>query len=66
MNALEITRNEWDAATTHGGDYYIYLVTNALSQKPTIEVLRDPSAYVESSRLSLTPQRFLLDLRAKK
>jgi hypothetical protein len=66
MNALEITRNEWDAATTHGRDYHIYLVTNALSQKPSIEVLRDPFAYVESSQLSLTPQRFLLDLRTQK
>ena len=65
MNSLEITRNEWDAASQHGSNYYLYLVTNTLSQKPSIEVLRDPFSYVDSSQLALTPQRYLLDLRAQ-
>ena len=65
MNALEITRNEWKAASQHRGDYYIYIVTEALSQNPKVEVLRDPFAYVEGSRLTLTPQRYVLDLRTK-
>jgi len=65
MNALEITRNEWEAASVHRGDYYIYIVTEALSQKPKVEVLRDPFAYVEGSQLTLTPQRYVLGLRSQ-
>ena len=64
MNALEITRNEWKAASEHLEDYYIYLVTEALSQKPKVEVLRNPYALVQARELTLEPQRYVLDLRA--
>ncbi|MBO6701103.1 MAG: DUF3578 domain-containing protein [Pseudomonadales bacterium] len=64
MNSLEITRNEWEAARNHRDSYHLYLVTNVLSPKPTIEVLRNPVDYVDSSKLILEPLRFQLDLRS--
>lgn len=62
MNKLEITRNEWQAASEHLEEYYIYLVMQALSQNPVVEVIRNPYELVKASKLALQAQRYLLDL----
>jgi hypothetical protein len=43
--------------------YYLYVVTSALSDKPIIERLCNPAAYVERGQLSCEPIVYELDLR---
>lgn len=65
INSIEITRNEWLAAQapTNRGRYFIYLVTDALSVAPQIEVIKDPFGYVENNVLTVEPSTWELSLR---
>jgi hypothetical protein len=63
---VDLTVNEWQAACHQANRhrYCIYLVTNALSANPRIEVLRNPAAFVESKTLSCDPIVYELQLRS--
>jgi hypothetical protein len=65
VSAVCFTINEWQAACrpTKRDRYYVYVVTNALSQTPVIERICNPAAYVESGQLACDPIVYELDLR---
>jgi hypothetical protein len=54
---INLTVNEWNAASTPNlrGRYYLYIVTNCLSSKPSIERMRDPIGFVENNQVGCTP-----------
>lgn len=53
--SIELTANEWFAASTHRSSYWLYLVTNCLSDNPSIQKLQDPFSLVEEGTFTLTP-----------
>ena len=57
--------NEWKAAQRLdiAHRYYIYLVSNVVSNRPRVEKLENPSRLIRSKTLSLEPIRYRLDLR---
>jgi hypothetical protein len=61
-----LTVNEWNAARTPARSerYFIYLVTNALSAKPSIERLPNPAALVGEGKITCEPIVYVLDLRS--
>lgn len=42
INEVIMTKKEWEAAKSHGDNYFIYLVSNVLRQEPNVEILRNP------------------------
>jgi hypothetical protein len=65
ISAIELTANEWAAARDerHSDRYHLYLVTEALSKTPRIEILQAPYAYVSRGELALDASVYQLDLR---
>jgi hypothetical protein len=65
ISTIDITANEWAAAQheQHRDCYHLYLVTEALSKTPRIEVLQAPYGYVSRGELALDPSVYQLDLR---
>lgn len=65
ISTVTLTVNEWHAARDPDSRdrYNIYLVFNALSDKPSIEIIRNPASIVEEFKLSCTPIVYELDLR---
>lgn len=65
INGIEISRNEWNAAQNpkYRDHYHIYLVREALSTNPKIEIMKDPFGYVESGSLMAEPSTWELSLR---
>ena len=55
VSAVDLTANEWMAALQKNSQYHIYIVTEALSATPSIEVLRNPGNYVREGKLELAP-----------
>lgn len=68
VTSIELTRNEWHAAQQPRTreHYRIYVVTEALSTHPKIEVIANPHRYVEEAILSISPSVYELSLRAQK
>lgn len=64
INDIILTRNEWDKAQdlALANDYYIYLVTS-ITNKPKIEVLRNPVNYVSDGKLNIVVESYSLSLR---
>lgn len=64
INDIILTRNEWDKAQDPAlaNDYFIYLVTN-LTNKPKIEILRNPASYVNDGKLGISVESYSLSLR---
>ena len=60
-----MTDNEWKAAQAEGGRYKIYIVTEALSKTPKIEVLGNPFQYVDEDKLDFKSILFRLSLIEK-
>jgi hypothetical protein len=67
MFAINLTVNEWEAARNPANRdrYRIYLVRQALSARPKIQILRNPARAVESGELSCEPIVYELDLRSR-
>ena len=65
ISTIDITANEWAAAQhkLYRNRYYLYLVTEALSKTPRIEILQEPYAYVSRGELTLDTSVYQLDLR---
>src|SRR5262249_21633664 len=42
VSSLVLTRTEFQAAKTYKEKYCIYVVTNVMKERPTIEIIRDP------------------------
>jgi len=64
INDIILTRNEWDKAQDPAlaGDYFIYLVTS-ITNKPKIEILRNPAHYVDDGKLGISVESYSLSLR---
>lgn len=64
INSIEITANEWAAAVAQetAKRYHIYLVTDVYSNNPTVEILRDPSEWVNQKKLFIIPSVLSLSL----
>lgn len=64
INEIILTRNEWAKAQDPvlANDYFIYLVTN-ITNKPKIEILRNPASYVMDEKLDIEVESYSLSLR---
>ncbi len=67
INGIEITRNEWKAANDPkiAEQYWIYLVKEALSQSPKIEVFKHPAKRVATGELCIETSVYELSLHSK-
>ena len=67
ISCVDLTANEWNAAGNKRNceRYFIYIVTNALSESPTIEKMRNPFGFVSNNELQLEPIVYELSLSAK-
>ncbi|PKN81929.1 MAG: hypothetical protein CVU47_04960 [Chloroflexi bacterium HGW-Chloroflexi-9] len=55
FTSLNLTRNEWDAAQSHGPCYELWLVSSVLSSSPRYAVLLDVPAAMSQGRVSIEP-----------
>lgn len=64
IDSVVITRNEWNAAQNpkFKDNYYLYLVRNALTKKPTIEKLLNPVKWVNDEEFQIEPSQYSLKL----
>jgi hypothetical protein len=64
INDIILTRNEWDKAQDPvlANSYFIYLVTN-ITNKPKIEILKNPANYVNDGKLGISVESYSLSLR---
>jgi Domain of unknown function (DUF3883) len=60
FSSIDITGNEWRAAELHGENYVLVLVTRAVSERPRIALLWNPSNLVDSGNLQVQPMSFRL------
>ena len=65
IDGLLITAKEWMAALEHGSRYHIYLVTDVMRPKPTIEIIGGPAALESSGLLSARTAVWTLDLSGR-
>lgn len=62
VSNLVLTRTEYRAAETHKEKYCIYLVTDVMKEKPTIEIIRDPIKRIDAGELTATVDAWLVGL----
>jgi hypothetical protein len=60
LTGVEITANEWRAAAEHRSSYSLILVAECLSSTPTVQLIRDPFALLESGDLLAEPSSWSL------
>lgn len=61
INSVEITENEWRAASVKYNKYYIYLVNNALTKDiKIIEKINNPKLLVDNEIIEISPSVFEL------
>ena len=61
INSVEITENEWRAASTNYNKYYIYLVNNALTKNiKIIEKINNPKLLVDKKTIEISTSVFEL------
>jgi hypothetical protein len=66
ITSIDITSNEWKAASDHKDKYFLYLVTNALTTTtPPVEILKNPWSYVDRGELEIKPIVHELSLQLK-
>ena len=66
LNEIILTVKEWQKATEDSlcDKYLIYLVTNVLT-KPNLEIIRNPSSYVQAKKLEISVESYSLSLHGK-
>jgi len=62
INEVIMTKNEWEAAKSHGPKYFIYLVPNVLRQHPAVEVLRDPAGKEGNGDIAISVNSWAVQL----
>ncbi len=66
ITSIDITSNEWKAASDHKDKYFLYLVTKALTTTtPPVEILKNPWSYVDRGELEIKPIVHELSLQLK-
>ena len=63
VSNLVLTANEYSAAKDHKSKYCIYLVTNVMKERPTIEIIRDPLKRIKSGELTAEISAWLIGLQ---
>ena len=68
ITSVDLTENEWKAASKpeNRKKYYLYLVTEALSDSPPIQILRNPWDRVNNGELGIRPTVHELSLHLLK
>ncbi|UJW75792.1 MrcB family domain-containing protein [Rhizobium sp. SL42] len=62
VSGLIVTANEWQAAVKYGASYHVYVVTNAMHGKATIEIIQDPAKLVEAGHVTISEAAWALSL----
>ncbi len=62
---IEITAQEWSAATQYRRSYWLYLVVHCLSKKPVIQMIKDPFGISRDGKFSLYPLLWRLELNGE-
>jgi len=65
VDGLLITAKEWMAAIEHGSRYHIYVVTDVMRPRPSIEIIGGPAALESSGLLSAKAAVWALDLSSR-
>ena len=60
FTGIDMTANEMNAATTHGSNYWLYLVAGCLTATPKIQAIQNPIGRLTSGEWSATPAVFSL------
>lgn len=55
FGSIDITAGEWNAATTLGDRYRLYLVANCCTKAPVIQRLQNPAQLIQNGRAQLIP-----------
>ncbi|MCF6150532.1 MAG: DUF3883 domain-containing protein [Candidatus Kuenenia sp.] len=58
ISIIELSTNEWDAARILKKNYNIFLVFQALTENPRIEIINDPYTKINSGKITLIPSDF--------
>jgi hypothetical protein len=58
-----LTANEFLAAKAHKSKYCIYLVTDVMKERPTIEIIRDPLQRIAAGELTAEIAAWLIGLQ---
>lgn len=58
--SFELTAQEWAAAETHRGRYWVYLVADCRSTAPKVEKINDPFGMMSKGQLAATPSAWLI------
>jgi len=66
VSVINLTVNEWNAANapSRAARYFIYLVTNTLSEQPAIERIANPAALVQQGKINCEPIVYSIELRS--
>ena len=62
ISSLIMSANEWKAAREYGTAYCVYIVTDALKQQSSIEIIRDPALCILEGTLRLELAAVLVGL----
>jgi hypothetical protein len=62
LYSIEITANEWGAALSNKNNYWLYVVTLALSKEPIISRIQNPAREVETNKFQIIPTSWKLRL----
>ena len=63
--SIEMTANEWDAASRLRENYHLALVANTLSDEPLIEFVDDPYGLFEEGALTAKPTTYQVERMEK-
>jgi len=59
--SIELTANEWSAAERLGPNYWLALVAGAMTERPVIEFITDPSRRITQGEFQLKPSVWQLE-----
>jgi uncharacterized protein DUF3883 len=58
FTGIELTAGEMEAARTHRGTYWLYLVSGCLSDSPKVQRVRDPAGQFEAKSWTAKPSLY--------
>jgi hypothetical protein len=63
FSGIDVTGNEWQAATSAGETYVLALVTKAMSSEPSVALVWNPAKHVADNALGIEPTGYRLIAR---
>jgi len=64
VSTLVLTRTEFRAASDQKEKYFIYLITDVMKSRPTIEIIHNPVKRIADGQLTATEETWLIGLRS--